>query len=167
LLGASYLHDVPSARQLRAETAVAQWARFRLPSRTIETRCPEDSSLHAGARYVCGIETKGGVVAHVPVAIESGGRARRHLRVVAFRKRAIVEDLRRSYRSFRKGGGYGLAEVSCPQTVSARPGTKFRCSARFTDAIEGTIAGRIRGRHGGFDWREVGTTMSGQGSARA
>jgi hypothetical protein len=162
-VGVSFLDPGPSAAQVRAEKAVARWIRSRLAVRRVEASCPSDSSLHSGARYVCGVETVGGGVAHVRVAVGRGGVTRRRLNLFAFRKRAFVRDFHADYRYFRRNGlDYGLKEITCPQTIASKPGTQFRCSARFTDGAKGKILGRMQGGiEGHYTWREAGTQLTG------
>jgi len=162
VVGVSFLDSGPSAAQVRAEKAVARWTRSQLAVRRVEVSCPGDSSLHAGARYVCSAETGSGGVAHVRVAVKTGGVTRRHLNLFAFRKRAVVRDLRAGYRYLQRHGlDYGLEELSCPQTIAAKPGTRFQCSAKFTDGAEGEILGRMQGgRQGRYTWREDGTPVT-------
>jgi hypothetical protein len=163
VVGASFLDSGPSAAQVRAEKAVAGWTRSRLAVRRVEASCPGDSSLHAGARYVCRVETAGGGVAHVRVTVKHGGVTRHRLNLFAFRKRALVQDFHAGYRYFRRNGlDYGLKEITCPQTIASKPGTRFQCSARFTDGAKGKILGRMQGGiEGHYTWREAGTQLTG------
>lgn len=155
----------PSAAQRRAQTQVAKWAKSSLGVRGVSADCPGDSSLHAGAHYLCKVETHSGAVARVRVAIGAGGGISRRMRINAYRKRAVVVDIRARYRRLRQRGGYGLKQISCPQTFSANPGTEFRCSARFTDGVKGPISVTLHSRRGGFSWNEVGQGVGGRGSA--
>jgi hypothetical protein len=154
VVGLSFLETGPSAAQVRAEKAVAGWTRSRLAVSRVEASCP---------RYVCGVETAAGGVAHVRVAVKRGGVTKRRLNLFAFRKRAFVRDFHAGYRYFRRNGlDYGLKEIACPQTVASKPGTRFQCSAQFTDGAEGKILGRMQGgTEGHYTWREAGTQLTG------
>lgn len=163
VVGVSFLDSGPSAAQVRAEKAVARWTRSRLAVGRVEASCPGDSSLHAGARYVCRVETAGGGVGHVRVAVKHGGVARHHLNLFAFRKRALVRDFDAGYRYLQRHGlDHGLKGITCPQTIASKPGTLFQCSARFTDGAGGKILGRMQGGiEGHYTWRQVGTQLTG------
>ena len=162
VVGASFLDTGPSAGEVRAEKAVAKWARPLLGAGRVTVDCPAGSSLHAGARYRCRVEARGGAVARVRVRVRRGGVMERDINLFAFRRRAIVRDLYAGYRYFRRQGlDWGLKEVSCPQTISANPGTRFQCAAEFTDGAEGKIVGMMRPRLGYFSWREVGEDLRG------
>jgi hypothetical protein len=166
VVAASFIDRGPSVQQVRAEKAAARWARSQLHVSHVEAICPADSSLHAGARYLCRVETRGGAVAHVHVAVRKGKAVKRHLHLIAFRKRAIVRDLHAGYRYFRQHGvDYGLKDVSCPQTVAARSGSRFECHVGFTDGAIGKIVGWMRTRPGFYFWREAGTDLTGLNDA--
>jgi hypothetical protein len=165
VIGSGWLATSPHLGQLNAQAATGRWARPHLPNGDFEVSCPSNSSLHNGARYVCRLETAGGAVAHVRVKV-AGGTAERHMQIVAYRARAFVADLRNGYRrGHEQGLSYALSGLSCPHTVSAKAGTKFRCTAEFTDQTAGVVRVVLHDRRGAYTWREVGTPVRGEGRA--
>jgi hypothetical protein len=162
VVGASFLDTGPSAAQVRAEKAVAHWSRSLLRAGRVTVECPGDSSLHAGARYRCRVETRGGAVARVRVRVRRGGRVHREINLFAFRRRAIARDLYSDYRYLRRHGlDWALKRVSCPQTISVNAGTRFQCAATFTDGAKGKIVGNMAPQLGYFSWREEETEVRG------
>jgi hypothetical protein len=127
--------------------------------------CPDGISLDPSAHFVCRAETGGGAIAKVFVDVGTGEGVRRRLHLIAYRKRAVLGDIRRRFRSHRRHGGYGLADISCPRTFSARPGTAFECPAEFTDGVRNPIVVRVESRRGRYLWFERHGLVGGRGSA--
>ena len=165
VLGVSFLGKHTGGGVGRAEAAVASLARALLRVRGTSATCPADSSFDPGTHYLCRVETRGGAVGRVRVQVGAGGGARRGLHLIAYRRRAVLRDIRARYRHLRPRLGYGLRRASCPRTFSARPGTTFICPAAFTDGAHGKIAVHLHSRRGRFSWHEVGAGIGGRASA--
>jgi hypothetical protein len=166
LIASGFMEPESHPGQLHAQVATERWARTYMPVSGLRATCPPDSSLDRGARYLCRVENGAGAVAHVRVKVGPDGVVTRRLKIVAYRGRAFAADLRRLYRRRHENGlSYAIDHLHCPQTVSARPGTEFRCGARFTDGAVGELRVVLHDRSGAYSWREVGASPHGQGVA--
>jgi hypothetical protein len=164
LIASGFLEPESHLGQLHAQVATERWAQAHLPVSGLRATCPPGSSLHRGARYLCRVETGAGAVARVRVKVGPDGVVTRRLKIVAYRGRAFAVGLRRLYRRRHEQGlPYAIDRLHCPHTVSARPGTKFRCRAKFTDGVVGELRMVLHDRS--YSWREVGASPHGQSVA--
>lgn len=160
----SLLDRGPTA-QAHAEAVVRHWTKTHLHAGPIRLRCPEGSSISPGVHYLCHAETRSGAVAKVFVRVGAHEGIRRRMHVIAYRRRAVLADIRGRYRDQHERGGYGLRSIRCPRTFSARPGTAFTCPAVFTDGVHNGVTVHLESRRGRYRWREDGTPVGGRASA--
>lgn len=139
--------------QTRAEHSVARWARSQLGA-GIYAACPEGSSLHAGARYTCKVESHSGAVADVEVSVGAGGGIRHRLEIQRFRAQPIIAVLRRHYKGRASHGGPALRSVSCPESIRAEVGAAMTCHVAFRDGGEEVATVTLRSAGGDFVWHD-------------
>jgi hypothetical protein len=136
----------------RAELSLERWARHNLGP-GVEAACPSTSSLHAGARYSCKIESHTGAVARAWISIGSRRGIHRSLGIQRFRKRSIVNTLRSYYRRHARGGTPGLTAISCPESIPALPSAHVTCRCTFSDGSVETVQVTLRSQRGQYVWR--------------
>ncbi|HST68073.1 MAG TPA: hypothetical protein VLI94_00255 [Solirubrobacterales bacterium] len=136
----------------RAERSVQRWARNNLGP-GVEASCPSTSTLHAGARYSCKVESHTGAVARVWISIGAERGIRRHMGIQRFRKRAIVRALRTHYRRRAARGAPGLIAIACPESLPARAGADMTCRCTFSDDSTEAVRVTLQSHRGHFVWR--------------
>ncbi|HET8956389.1 MAG TPA: hypothetical protein VFN18_12095 [Solirubrobacterales bacterium] len=136
----------------RVERSVQRWARNNLGP-GVEAACPSTSTLHAGARYSCKVESHTGAVARVWISIGAERGIRRHMGIQRFRKRSIVNTLRAYYRRRARDGAPGLNAISCPESIPALPGAQMTCRCTFSDGSVEAVKVTLKSHRGRYVWR--------------
>jgi hypothetical protein len=147
---------LPTPEQ-RAELSLERWARHNLGP-GVEASCPSTSSLHAGARYSCKVESHTGAVARAWIAIGAGRGIHRHLGIQRFRKRGVLDALRSHYRRRARRGAPGLTSISCPESIPAITGAQMTCHCTFSNADAEAVRVTLRSHRGRFTWHGQGGT---------